>query len=105
MTLPNKPHIVLVDTWRVVNAKGGTEKVFCEMANALVERGYKVTAICHDENIGLPGFELRSDVEFINAYKPAHLYEKGIFRSIRSFSFNRELSREKRQNLTAQWKA
>lgn len=105
MTLPNKPHIVLVDTWRVVNAKGGTEKVFCEMANALVERGYKVTAICHDENIGLPGFELRSDVEFINAYKPAHLYEKGIFRSIQSFSFNRELSREKRQNLTAQWKA
>ncbi len=105
MALSQKPHIVLVDTWRVINAKGGTEKVFCEMANALVDRGYKVTAICHDENVGQPSFKLDTHVNFINAYKPAKFSEKGVIRSIRSFSFNRESSREKRQVLTSQWKA
>lgn len=105
MTSPFKAHIVLVDTWRVINAKGGTEKVFCEMANALTNRGYKVTAICHDENVGQPGFKLHENVNFINAYKPALFYEKGIIRSIRAFSFNREHSREQRQTITTQWKA
>lgn len=104
MTLSHKPHIVLVDTWRVINAKGGTEKVFCEMANALVEKGYEVTAICHDENIGTPSFTLNDSVNFINAYRPAHIFEKGFFRSLRSFSFNRERNREKRHKLTCSWK-
>lgn len=26
-------HIVLLDVWRVINSKGGTDKVFCDMAN------------------------------------------------------------------------
>ncbi len=105
MTISSKPHIVLVDTWRVVNAKGGTEKVFCEMANALVCRGYRVTAICHDENIGTPAFPLDDSVNFVNAYHPASIFEKGFFRSLRSFSPNREKSREKRHRLTCSWKA
>lgn len=105
MALFHKPHVVLVDTWRVINAKGGTEKVFCEMANALADRGYEVTAICHDENVGQPGFELHDEINFINAYKPANYFEKGIIRSIRALSLNPESSREKRQILTSQWKA
>ena len=44
----NEMKVVLVNTWRVVNAKGGTEKVFCDMANALDLMGYNVTAICLD---------------------------------------------------------
>lgn len=75
------------------------------MANALTDRGYKVTAICHDENVGQPSFELHDEINFINAYKPASYFEKGIIRSIRAFSLNRESSREKRQILTSQWKA
>lgn len=61
-------HVVLIDIWRVVNAKGGTEKVFCDMANALVRRGFEVSTICFDENKGLPGYPLDSDVKFINAH-------------------------------------
>lgn len=30
--------ILLLNTYRVVNAKGGTEKVFCDMANAMAEK-------------------------------------------------------------------
>ena len=32
--------ILLLNTYRVVNAKGGTEKVFCDMANAMAEKGH-----------------------------------------------------------------
>ena len=105
MTISSKPHIVLVDTWRVVNAKGGTEKVFCEMANALVQRGYNITAICHDENQGKPGFELRKEVHFINAYQKPGFFDRDLMRSVRSFQFNREKSREKRHFLSCYWKA
>ena len=38
-----KVHVVLLNLWRVVGSKGGTEKVFCDMANALHNRGYDVT--------------------------------------------------------------
>ena len=37
--------ILLLNTYRVVNAKGGTEKVFCDMANAMVEKGHEVFAV------------------------------------------------------------
>lgn len=50
--------ILLLNTYRVVNAKGGTEKVFCDMANAMAEKGHEVFAVCLDENQGLPGFQL-----------------------------------------------
>lgn len=105
MTVSSKPHIVLVDIWRVVNAKGGTEKVFCEMANELTKRGYKVTAICHDENQGDPGFELRKEVCFINAYKKPSIFDQEPIRSIRSYRFNRDKSRERRHFLSCFWKA
>ena len=37
--------ILLLNTWRVINSKDGTEKVFCNMANALVESGHRVLAV------------------------------------------------------------
>ena len=75
-----RPHIVLVNLWRVVNAKGGAEKVFCDMANALTRRGFEVTAICFDENDGLPGYPLDSAVQFINAHNAIrHSFFDGKF--------------------------
>lgn len=38
--------ILLINLWQIIDAKGGTEKVFCNMANAMVERNHKVTAVC-----------------------------------------------------------
>ena len=105
MTISSKPHIVLVDTWRVVNAKGGTEKVFCSMANELTDRGYTVTAICHDPTQGKPGFELKEEVQFINAYQKPNIFDQEPIRSIRSYRFNRERSRERRHFLSCYWKA
>lgn len=59
--------ILLLNTYRVVNAKGGTEKVFCDMANAMAEKGHEVFAVCLDKNQGLPGFQLDERVIFLNA--------------------------------------
>ena len=105
MTISSKPHVVLVDIWRVVNAKGGTEKVFCEMANQLSSLGYRVTAVCHDENQGVPGFELRDEVQFINTYQKPSIFDLEPIRSIRAFSFNREKRRERRYYISSFWKA
>ena len=37
--------ILMVNLWKMINSAGGAEKVFCEMANMLSERGHSVTAI------------------------------------------------------------
>ena len=60
--------ILLLTTWRLINAKGGAEKVFCDMANALTNRGHEVTAVCVDKNQGSPGFPLDRNVNFLNIY-------------------------------------
>ena len=101
----NKRNIVLIDIWRVINAKGGTEKVFCTMANELTQRGYQVTAICHDKTQGKPGFELSDQVCFINAYSKANFFEQKLFRMIRSFHFCSEKRLERKHFLTNLWKA
>lgn len=62
-------NIVLVNTHRFFNVKGGVEKVFSEMANALSKRGHNVTVVCCDKNEGEPGFAIDSSVTLINAYK------------------------------------
>lgn len=63
--------ILLLTTWRLINAKGGAEKVFCDMANALTNRGHEVTAVCVDKNQGSPGFPLDRNVNFLNIYQNA----------------------------------
>lgn len=59
--------VLLVDLWRVINSKGGTEKVLFSMANALVERGYTVTILALDNTSGTPFFDIDARVKFINA--------------------------------------
>lgn len=63
--------ILLLTTWRLINAKGGAEKVFCDMANALTNRGHEVTAVCVDKNQGSLGFPLDRNVNFLNIYQNA----------------------------------
>ena len=98
-------HIVLVDTWRVVNAKGGTERVLCDMANALCLIGYRVTVICLDREQGQPGFSMSDDVRFVNAYRGgASILSRGLFKNIRALSFLRDVRREKRFWIESEWK-
>lgn len=59
--------VLLLDLWRVINSKGGTEKVLFSMANALVERGYTITVLALDNVPGNPFFDIDSRVKFINA--------------------------------------
>lgn len=75
------------------------------MANALVRMGYCVTAICFDKLQGLPGFSLDQEVNFINAYRNgAPIESRGLIRSLRAFSLNRDVRRVKRFNVDCEWK-
>lgn len=56
-----------------VNMAGGVEKVTCNLANALVERGHEVTILYRDEKEGQPYFYLDSRVKQQNI-----LYENGV---------------------------
>lgn len=86
--------ILLVNLWRVVNAKGGTEKVFCNMANELARRGHTVKAICSDPLEGKPGFFLSDQVEFKNVFnQKVPLY---LSRSITNLLAGLIFSRSKR---------
>lgn len=44
--------ILLINLWQMIDAKGGTEKVFCDMANAMAGRGHKITAVCLENRGG-----------------------------------------------------
>jgi len=44
--------VLLVNLWRMIDAKGGAEKVFCNMANAMAERGFEVVGVCVDNKKG-----------------------------------------------------
>ncbi len=83
--------IALIDLWRVVRAKGGTEKVFCDMSNILLKNGHEVTAVCCENNFGPPGFPIDPGVRFLNAWSqetPWWLSEK--LRNLWSLSLSRK---------------
>ena len=90
--------ISLVSTWRIVNALGGAEKIFCHLANALVNRGHEVTTICFDFAKGKPAFPLDKRVKFVNAgqgRKPDFFHTRFAI-NIRSLSLNSSKRRNKR---------
>lgn len=83
--------IALIDLWRVVRAKGGTEKIFCDMSNILLKNGHEVTAVCCENNFGPPGFPIDPGVRFLNAWSqetPWWLSEK--LRNLWSLSLSRK---------------
>ncbi|WP_278980124.1 hypothetical protein [Sutterella wadsworthensis] len=87
-----KKHIVLLTTWRTILSVGGTEKVLCDMANALTERSYNITIICSEEKKGRPGFPLNKEVNFINIFDkfPTKSTKLTIHEKIKCFSFKKK---------------
>ena len=92
-------NVVLLNVGRVIQAKGGAEKVFCEMANALAERGMNVHAVCCEDKEGLPGYPLHDSVHFINAgNRPSPWFDKGWIARMRALM---TLSRKARRSTRA----
>lgn len=90
--------ITLVSTWKIVNSCGGAERVFCQLANAMADRGHQVSCVCHDFETGRPGFPLNASVNFINAgagRRPPWFLSK-LMLNLRALSFNKEKRRETR---------
>lgn len=82
--------VLLLNLWRIINSKGGTEKVFCNMANALSERGYEVVAVGFENKEGKPFFEISSSVKFINAGY-GFTWKRSLFQKlIRNINLNKE---------------
>lgn len=92
----HKTHVVLVDVWRVINAKGGTGRVFCNMANELLARGYAVTAICFDKEQGQPGYQVSKGVNLINAYKKGVFFQGHLWKMLSCFSLDKDVRKKKR---------
>lgn len=75
--------VALINLWRVNNAKGGTEKVFFDLANALVSRGYSVKAITHDVKSGTPFFYMDPLVRYCNCgqrFSERVLHNSAVFK-------------------------
>ena len=93
-------NIVLVNTDRVFNAKGGVEKIFCQMANALSRRGHTVTAVCFEKSEGKPGFPIDDRVKFVNAWPYAVPITLSSFcRRLRCLALNARTRKVKRSKL------
>lgn len=91
--------IMLVQGRSVVNSYGGAEKVFCNLSNALVDRGYDVVNVCDEYKSGSPVYPLDERVKFINASakvkNPLHNLHTKLKRLIpASFRFNRIIKAE-----------
>lgn len=94
--------IMLVNTWRVINAKGGTERVFSEMSNALSRFGHTVLAVCDDKHKGVLGFPIDKKVEFLNlGEKRESLFFSGFFRNLYALSFSKKVRDQKRAQFNA----
>lgn len=105
---PTPPiHVTLVNLGRVVEAKGGVEKVFCDLANNLLSFGFSVNAVCCDRQQGRPGFPLSENANFHNCWKDNcnFLLSRPIC-NLRSLHPNRDLRRIRRtQYLDQMYKA
>ena len=88
--------ILLIDTWPVIESMGGAEKIFCDLANALAQKGHTVSAICHDRNEGLPAFRLDKKVSFTNIYPlPLPFLQQKFVHKLRELSLIKKRRKEK----------
>lgn len=93
-------HVTLINLGRVVGAKGGVEKVFCELANQLQASGFSVNAVCCDRQEGTPGFPLSDAVNFYNCWRDdLNPFLSRPICNLRSLHTNRELRRSRRAQL------
>ena len=61
-----------------IGTVGGAERVFCEMASALVVRGHETYAVCNDFRSGQPFYPLDDRVRFINLDGSGHRKRKPL---------------------------
>lgn len=88
--------IVMLTTVRFHKAKGGTEKVMIDTANALAQRGYQVTILYNDKNGNDPGFPLSTSVTAINcSTEKTPILVSGLIRKVRAFSLFKEKYKKK----------
>lgn len=100
----NPTKITLVHTGRIIEVKGGAEKVFCEMANALTKMGYSVTALCADPRDGLPGFPINKEVIFKNATNHIPFFNRKIFQKIKAIHLDQNKRKAYRKMERIKWK-
>lgn len=85
--------VLLLNTDRFVDAKAGTERVLCNMANTLVERGYDVKILCADNKEGDAPYSLHDSVSVENC--GAEEKKLTFFQKIkRELIFNRKKRRQ-----------
>ncbi|WP_293727931.1 glycosyltransferase [uncultured Phascolarctobacterium sp.] len=97
--------ILLINLWPVIDSKGGTEKVFFNMANALSEKGNEVVALACENKIGKPFFDVSDKVLFINVglgYEPKFTVYQNIWGKICG---NRNTRHSYRENIVDKQKA
>lgn len=78
----------------IIGTTGGVEKVLCNMANAMAERGHDVTIMAFVNKEGKPFFALNDSVEFCNmglGFKYKHLWTNitNLFRDKNTREFRR----------------
>lgn len=86
--------IVLAYNWSIIGTKGGTEKVLCNMANSMEERGHEVYILCYENTKGEPFFLLNKKVKFKNLYDSKKEKLKNIKIKIQNLTI---FSKEKRR--------
>lgn len=68
----------------VVNRAGGAERIFIELANMLVERGYEVSCVYFEKRDGKPYYPLDPRVELVNVFpkfSPPHPFPLSLLTS------------------------
>lgn len=60
-------NVLLLNIGRFENAKAGTERVLCNMANALSDKGYEVVIVNTFQKTGDSPFPLKESVKVVNA--------------------------------------
>ena len=96
--------LTLVNNYPLINSTGGSEKIFCSLANALTGRGHDVTGIYFDNKTGKPLYPLSDKVKLSDAGKQglpvfSYLYKKLII----SIDINKDRRRKKRALLSANY--
>ena len=100
-----KMRVVLVNLGPTIESRGGVERIFISMANELVGKGHRVTALCFDAKIGKPAFALDKRVDFRNTGRGFPLFLKSPWKNILSWRVDKNERKLQRELLSVRWKA
>ena len=88
--------IAQLNPGRVLNALGGTEKVFFAMANAMNNRGHSVGCFFYDTVEGTPLFPVNKNVRLNNCFNKARIKSKKRWAKIKACLY---LNKKKRREV------